>query len=84
MYVLETLNRMDLTTMANKLVDITSNTDVFSFIFIANPEGATASAKPTTSLPHISWNALAVDDSSDVLKYTDTLRRTIRWLWATL
>ena len=74
-FVLETLNRADLTSMANNLVEISSNTDVFSFIFIANPEGASSYDKATVSLPHDSWNSLAVDDSSDILKYRDVLRR---------
>jgi len=74
-FVLETLNRADLTSMANNLVEISSNTDVFSFIFIANPEGASSYEKATVSLPHDSWNSLAVDDSSDILKYRDILRR---------
>jgi len=74
-FVLETLNRMDLTSMANNLVEISSNTDVFSFIFIANPDGQSSYEKATVSLPHDSWNSLAVDDSSDILKYRDVLRR---------
>lgn len=74
-FVLETLNRADLSSMANNLVEISTNTDVFSFIFIANPEGASSYEKATVSLPHDSWNSLAVDDSSDILKYRDVLRR---------
>ena len=74
-FVLETLNRADLSSMANNLVEISTNSDVFSFIFIANPEGASSYEKATVSLPHDSWNSLAVDDSSDILKYRDVLRR---------
>jgi len=74
-FVLETLNRADLSSMANNLVEISTNTDVFSFIFIANPEGASSYEKATISSPHDSWNSLAVDDSSDILKYRDVLRR---------
>lgn len=76
-FITETLNRMDLTTMANVLVDISANTDVFTFLFIANPNGNSHFEKPTISLPHKSWNALAVDENSALVPYRDVLRRTM-------
>ena len=73
-FVIESLNRQDLANMASTLVQISSQLDVFSFIFIGNTKGQQAQEKPKFSLPHSSWNALAVDDNSDIQKYKDVLR----------
>lgn len=73
-FVIESLNRQDLGNMASTLVQISSQLDVFSFIFIGNRKGQQAQEKPKFSLPHSSWNALAVDDNSDIQKYQEVLR----------
>lgn len=76
-FVIESLNRQDLNNMASNLVRISSELDVFSFIFIANPNGQQSHDEPKFSLPHSSWNALAVDDNSNIDKYEDVLRQTV-------
>lgn len=76
-FVIESLNRQDLNNMASNLVKISSELDVFSFIFIANPNGQQSSVEPKFSLPHSSWNALAVDDNSNIDKYSQVLRQSL-------
>merc|ERR1712000_736486 len=76
-FVIESLNRVDLNTMAANLVSISSNLDIFSFIFIANPGGRQSNSEAIFSLPHESWNALAVDDNSDIQKYHNILRKVM-------
>jgi len=75
--ITEQLEQQDLAKMAQKLVQISSNTDVFTFIFIANVNGPTHYDQPTISLPHESWNALAIDDNGDLTKYQEVVRRTM-------
>lgn len=76
-FVIESLNRQDLNNMASNLVRISSELDIFSFIFIANPNGQQSHDEPKFSLPHSSWNALAVDDNSNIAKYENVLRQTL-------
>lgn len=76
-FVIESLNRGDLANMASTLVQISSQLDVFSFIFIGNRKGQQSSEVAKFSLPHSSWNALAVDDNSDIQKYKEVLRQAM-------
>lgn len=75
--ITEQLEQQDLAKMAQKLVQISSTTDVFTFIFIANANGPTHYDSAEISLPHESWNALAIDDNGDLQKYQDVVRRTM-------
>jgi len=76
-FLIETLHSDDMRTMAQYLVKISSGLDVFSFLFVGNPQSRNSSPEPVISLPHESWNSLAVEDSSDILKYDSILRRTM-------
>lgn len=76
-FVLESLNPIDLNNMATSLVAISSDLDIFSFIFIANPDGKKSSEEAKFNLPHKAWNAIAVDDNSDIMKYENVVRKTM-------
>jgi len=76
-YVIEDLHPTDLRQMVDQLVNITRSGNVFVLIVIGNPNGTSFKTTPEIAVPHEDWNALAIDDSGDLQKYTTLLRKSM-------
>lgn len=76
-YVIEDLHPRDLQDMVQELINITRSGNIFVMIVIGNPNGTSFKDKASIAVPHEEWNALAIDDSGDLMKYTTLLRKSM-------